>query len=65
MIVHTTKQIVDIGQIWAHISTLEVDEPKSVKETLHGSDSKKWMGAMQEELDSLYANEVWDLVDIP
>ena len=49
----------------AHISTLEIDEPKSVREALHGLDLEKWMVAMQEELDSICANQVWDLVDLP
>ena len=65
MIVQTTNQVVDIGKLKTHISTLEVDEPKSVKEALHGLDYEKLMVTMQEELDSLYINEVWDSVDIP
>ena len=49
----------------AYISALKVNEPKSVKETAHGSKFDKWIVTMQEELDSLYANKVWDLVDLP
>ncbi|THG28112.1 hypothetical protein E6C64_18805, partial [Naasia lichenicola] len=28
-------------------------------------DSKLWLDAMQSEMDSMYENNVWDLVDLP
>ncbi|GAB2276181.1 hypothetical protein Dimus_039178 [Dionaea muscipula] len=28
-------------------------------------DAEKWLGAMKSEMDSMYANQVWDLVDAP
>ena len=30
-----------------------------------GNDSEKWLGAMRSEMDSMYENQVWDLVDLP
>ena len=29
------------------------------------SDSDKWLNAMKSEIDSMYANQVWMLVDVP
>ena len=29
------------------------------------SDSDKWLNAMKSEMDSMYANQVWILVDAP
>ena len=46
------------GGYWTNLMLTLVHKPKSVKEALHGSDSKKWVVTMQEELDSLYPNEV-------
>ena len=34
-------------------------------EAIQSSDSKKWLRAMISEMESMSANEVWDLVDAP
>ena len=44
---------------------LESDEPTTYKGGLTGSNSKEWLGAMKSEMDSMYENQVWDLVDLP
>ena len=49
----------------AHLVASEIDEPNNVKEALQGPNSDKWMNAMQDELNSMYANKVWDLIDLP
>ena len=41
------------------------EEPKNVKETLSGPKAKEWIKAMEEEMESMNANQVWDLVDLP
>ena len=40
-------------------------EPSSVGEAMASSDKSKWRKAMKKEMESLYENEVWDLVDPP
>jgi len=44
---------------------LESDEPKTYKTAVSSPDSKLWIDAMQSEMDSMYDNQVWDLVDLP
>ncbi|KAG8477010.1 hypothetical protein CXB51_030151 [Gossypium anomalum] len=40
-------------------------EPSNYSEAVSCEDSKKWMFAMQEEMESLYKNRTWDLVKLP
>ena len=40
-------------------------EPKIVNETLSSPKVKKWIKAMEEKIESMNANQVWDLVDLP
>ena len=41
------------------------DEPTTYNEVLLDKDSEKWHQAMNFEMDSIYENEVWTLVDPP
>src|SRR3954470_13559402 len=47
------------------ISAVESDEPTSYKEAMEGPESEKWLEDMNSEIDSMYTNKVWTLVDIP
>ena len=40
-------------------------DPTSLKEAMASTDQKKWTDAMEGEMESLYANEVRDLVELP
>jgi hypothetical protein len=44
---------------------LEFNEPTTYKEALAGPDSDKWLEAMNSEMESMYTNQVWNLVDLP
>jgi transposase InsO family protein len=44
---------------------IENDEPTSYKEAMMSTDSEKWLTAMRSEMDSMYQNQVWTLVDPP
>ena len=41
------------------------DEPASYKQAMTSPDSAKWQEAMKYEMDSMFENQVWDLVDLP
>ncbi|KAI3472572.1 hypothetical protein Pfo_029356 [Paulownia fortunei] len=41
------------------------NDPRSYGEAMSDIDSKKWQEAMQSEMDSMYSNKVWTLVDPP
>ena len=40
------------------------EEPKTFKEALCGPTSKEWIKAMEEEMNSIKSNHVWDLFDL-
>ena len=40
-------------------------DPETYREATQGVDSKRWQEAMESEIDSMYTNHVWDLVDLP
>ena len=44
---------------------IEDDEPTTYEEYLNSSESNEWFIAMKLEMDSMYTNQVWTLVDPP
>ena len=44
---------------------IENDEPTTYEEYLNSSESDRWLKAMKSEMDSMYTNQVWTLVDPP
>src|SRR5262249_6285962 len=47
----------------AHI--IDGDDPQAYQEATSGSDSDLWKEAMDSEIQSMYTNQVWNLVDVP
>src|SRR5262249_2539501 len=47
----------------AHI--IDGDDPQSYQEAISGSDSDLWKEAMDSKIQSMYTNQVWNLVDVP
>nr|ABG22008.1 retrotransposon protein, putative, Ty1-copia subclass [Oryza sativa Japonica Group] len=47
------------------ILLLDNDKPTTYEEAMVGPDSKKWLGAMKSEIESMHVNQVWNLVDPP
>ena len=43
--------------------TLTLDEPSNYKEAMAGPEAAKWKEAMESEIQSMYDNQVWNLVD--
>jgi hypothetical protein len=41
------------------------DDPRTVRVAVNSEDSKLWKKAMVEEMDALYKNEAWDIVEFP
>ena len=44
---------------------IENDEPTTFEESLNSSESVQWLKAMKSDMDSMYMNQVWTLVDPP
>ena len=43
----------------------ENDDPATYEEAMMSLDSNKWLEAMKSEIESMYENQVWNLVDLP
>ena len=44
---------------------IENDEPTTYEESLNSLEYDQWLNAMKSEMDSMYTNQVWTLVDPP
>ena len=47
------------------VMLLDHDEPTNYEEAMMSPDSAKWLEAMKSEIESMYENKVWTLVDLP
>ena len=47
------------------VMLMDQDEPTSYQEAVNSPDSKKWLEAMNTEMQSMYENQVWILIDPP
>ena len=43
---------------------LDHDEPTNYEEAMMSPDSAKWLEAMKSEIESMYENKVWTLVNL-
>lgn len=43
----------------------QATEPKTVKDVFSSPDKAKWKEALKKEIESLYSNNVWNLVELP
>jgi Reverse transcriptase (RNA-dependent DNA polymerase) len=46
-------------------SACDAEDPLTYMETMARPDSVEWLGAMRSEIQSMYDNQVWNLVDLP
>ena len=44
---------------------VDTDDPQTYEEAMRRDDSKAWHEAMQSEINSMYENQVWNLVNLP
>ena len=44
---------------------LDHDEPTNYEEAMMSPDSDRWLEAMKSEIESMYVNIVWTLVNLP
>ena len=44
---------------------VEEDEPLTYQDAMNTPESKRWLEAMKSEMESMYTNQVWTLVDPP
>ena len=44
---------------------IQDDDPLTYSKAIMSKDSNKWLDAMKSEMDSIYSNQMWTLVDAP
>ena len=47
------------------ILVMDIEDPTTFQEAMNRDDSKSWYEAMKSEMQSMYDNQVWILVDLP
>ena len=47
------------------VLVMDTEDPTTFEEAINRDDSKAWYEAMQSEMQSMYDNQVWTLVDLP
>ena len=47
------------------ILVVDTEDPLTYEEAIQRTDSKAWQDAMESEIQSMYDNKVWTLVDLP
>ena len=47
------------------VMLLDHDKPTNYEEAMMSPDSVKWLEAMKSEIESMYENKVWTLVELP
>jgi hypothetical protein len=57
-----TKMFTLLAKEQCDILLLDNDEPMTFMEAMMGPNSKKWLGAMEFEIESMHDNQVWNLV---
>jgi hypothetical protein len=60
---HTTEKFTPLTTEQHDILLLDNDEPMTYMEAMMGSNSEKWLGAMESKIQSIDDNQVWNLVD--
>jgi hypothetical protein len=60
---HTTEKFTLLTIEQRDILLLDNDEPITYMEAMMGPDSDKWLGSMESEIESMYDNQLWNLVD--
>ena len=53
----------DVEEMFLIDNGVHGDDPKMYNEAISDIDSEKWLEAMKSEIDSMYSNQVWILVD--
>jgi transposase InsO family protein len=54
---------VDGEELLSDRTLVNLDEPANYTEAMAGPEAAKWKGAMESEIQSMYDNQVWNLVD--
>ena len=54
-----------MGETYEAIPEEAESDPYTYEEAMNNIDAHHWIKAIKSELDSMYSNQVWDLVKVP
>ena len=60
-----TSRYLLLGESYQAITIDSEEDPVNYKEALEDVDAQKWLKAMDHEMESMYSNSVWSLVEAP
>ena len=64
-IVRPPIRFIGLGETYEAISEKAESNPYTYKDAMNDIDANHWIKAMKSKLDSMYSNQVWDLVKAP
>ena len=64
-IVRPPIRFIGLGETYEVISEEAESDPYTYEEAMNDIDAHHWVQAMKSKLDSMYSNQVWDLVKVP
>ena len=64
-IVRPPIRFIGLGETYKAISEEAESDPYNYEEAINDIDAHYWIQAMKSELESMYSNQVWDLVKAP
>ena len=53
------------GEVQFLVSVTYQDDPLTYRDAMDDSDKEKWQDSMNQEMESMYSNSIWELVDPP
>ena len=54
-----------LGELYQDITIDSEEDPVNYKEALEDVDAQEWLKAKDREMESMYSNSVWSLVEAP
>ena len=64
-IVRPPIRFIGLGETYEDISEEAETDPYTYEEAMNDIDAHHWVKAMKSKLDSMYSNQVWDLIKAP
>ena len=64
-IIRPPVRFIGLGETYEAISKEVESDPYTYEEAMKDTDAHHWVKAMKSKLDSMYPNQVWDIVKVP
>ena len=64
-VVRSSIRFIGLGETYEAISEKAESDPYTYEEAINDIDAHHWVQAMKSKLNSMYSNQVWDLVKAP